>query len=103
MSNDKVTLYHFTNEEALTDILLDGEIRPSGKSLEREGDDIWPAHNAPDISERVDRETGSPTSGIASPLGVGRSEICEKSALQTGESCAFPLLTGESPESGWSR
>ena len=49
MSNDKVTLYHFTNEEALTDILLDGEIRPSGKSLDRKGDDIWPAHNAPDI------------------------------------------------------
>ena len=103
MSNDKVTLYHFTNEEALTDILLDGEIRPSGKSLEREGDDIWPAHNAPDISERVDRETGSPTSGIASPLGVGGSEISGGESRETRQSCAFSLRTDESPESGWLR
>lgn len=233
MSNDKVTLYHFTNEEALTDILLDGEIRPSGKSLDREGDDIWPAHNAPDIvwmttdptpgwccerfrsgtrpyevrftlrlpahevndlwtwathhkvypdsaelrpssadegsrfrcierpvlvlahegadrcrgevvgttrwphpgnqppphkplprsaarrspvsasggvfdrdvlsSGQVHRETRSPTSEIASPLGVGGSEISGGESRETGQSCAFSLRSDESPESGWSR
>lgn len=44
-----LTLYHFTNREAWTDIVLDGEIRPSGKSLDRKGGGVWPAHNAPDI------------------------------------------------------
>ena len=47
--SDHVTLYHFTNREALTDILLDGQIRPSGKSLDRAGDGFYPANNAPDI------------------------------------------------------
>lgn len=48
-SDDMVTLYHFTNREAWTDIVLDGEIRPSDKSLDRDGDAFWLAHNAPDI------------------------------------------------------
>ena len=54
-------------------------------------------------SGQVHRETRSPTSEIASPLGVGGSEISGGESRETRQSCAFPLRTDESPESGWLR